>query len=165
MINNESSLNKAITPTSSNKGTSPAKSSTSSAKDQTPMEEDRRKDQANFAPPPLSPRQRQRNAILIIGALASSSAVRPHFEELMRQRDLRGHTPFYAAIERRAYTAALIMWTKLRELEKEAGRANPEHLSKLAFSGVGNDSVLFLLCYNDNCSFTWTGKFLPDTRC
>jgi hypothetical protein len=31
-------------------------------------------------------------------------------------------------------------------------------MSNLAFSGAGNDSALFLLCYNDTCSFTWTGK-------
>lgn len=74
----------------------------------------------------------------------------------------------------RAYSAAMILWTKLYELEKEAGRADrmftcsmcinlsnyalilAESLSNLAFSGVGNDSVLFLLCYNDTVSLLFS---------
>lgn len=47
------------------------------------------------------------------------------------------------------------MWTKLSALEKEASL---ETMSDLAFSGPANDSALFLLCYNDTCSFTWTGE-------
>lgn len=53
------------------------------------MEEDSRRDSSSL---PLSARQRQKNSILIIGALASSKAVQPYFTELMRQRDLHGNT-------------------------------------------------------------------------
>lgn len=79
----------------------------------------------------------------------------------MRQRDLHGYTPFYSAIQMRAYSAALLMWTKLCDLQKGASGKmlgselltirliSVEALSDLAFSGAGNDSVLFLLCYND----------------
>ncbi|KAI6239412.1 E3 ubiquitin-protein ligase UBR5 [Aphelenchoides fujianensis] len=43
------------------------------------------------------PKERQKNAIRIVSALAAHPAVRPHFRRLMTERDVHGHTPFYAA--------------------------------------------------------------------
>jgi hypothetical protein len=141
MISGESNLSKIISA-------SPSSSTKSSSKISKEQEEERQKDTTSV---PMSVCQRQKNAIIIISALASSNVVKPYFLDLMRQRDLNGYTPFYSAIQMRAYSAALIMWKKMYQLEKEAGRVNPNNLSELAFSGVGNDSSLFLLCYNDTC--------------
>ncbi|KAI6241097.1 E3 ubiquitin-protein ligase UBR5 [Aphelenchoides fujianensis] len=46
---------------------------------------------------PKDPKERQKNAIRIVSALAAHPAVRPHFRRLMTERDVHGHTPFYAA--------------------------------------------------------------------
>ncbi|KAI6173317.1 E3 ubiquitin-protein ligase UBR5 [Aphelenchoides besseyi] len=131
---------------------SSSKTSAKSPKDKEPKESNKPKDATEI---PINARQRQRNAILIIAELASSPVVSPFFEELMRQRDIHGHTPFYSAVQIRAYTAALIMWKKLNEIQKTSGKSSIEHLTK---SGTGGESPLFLMCYNDTCSFTWTGE-------
>lgn len=84
MINSEPTLSKIMgsSPSSSSKSLSKA----SKEKDQ-PMEEDKRKDSTGL---PLSTRERQKNSIMIISALASSKVVKTYFLELMRQRDLNG---------------------------------------------------------------------------
>ncbi|KAI6239810.1 E3 ubiquitin-protein ligase UBR5 [Aphelenchoides fujianensis] len=46
---------------------------------------------------PKDPKERQKNAIRIVSALAAHPTVRPHFRRLMTERDVHGHTPFYAA--------------------------------------------------------------------
>lgn len=97
---------------------------------------------------------RQRHAIMILAELNSSTVMNPYVEELMKQKDIYGHTPFYSAINARAYTSALILWTKFRELKAN----NVEALTKYVTTTVHNDSSMFILCYNDTCSFTWTGE-------
>ncbi|CAD5234617.1 unnamed protein product [Bursaphelenchus xylophilus] len=103
---------------------------------------------------PVSARQRQKNAIMILAELVSSPVLKPYFEELMKQRDIHGHTPFYSAIHLRAYSAAVILWHKI----KDSKIHQVESLAKICLNGVGCDSPLFILCYNDTCSFTWTGE-------
>ncbi|KAI6241118.1 E3 ubiquitin-protein ligase UBR5 [Aphelenchoides fujianensis] len=57
---------------------------------------------------PKDPKERQKNAIRIVSALAAHPAVRPHFRRLMTERDVHGHTPFYAAPTFRCRTCDLM---------------------------------------------------------
>ncbi|CAD5229165.1 unnamed protein product [Bursaphelenchus okinawaensis] len=103
---------------------------------------------------PVSARQRQKNAIMILGELVSSPIMASYFDELMKQKDIHGHTPFYSAVHLRAYSAAVILWHKVRDLKLH----ETDSLTKICMNNTGVDSPLFILCYNDTCSFTWTGE-------
>ncbi|CAK5111307.1 unnamed protein product [Meloidogyne enterolobii] len=59
---------------------------------------------------PIAAKERQANSIEIIRELCKNSVVREYFIDLMRQRDINGHSPFETAIYQRAYSAAQLMW-------------------------------------------------------
>jgi hypothetical protein len=72
----------------------------------------------------------------------------------MQERDINGLTPFQCAIQYRAYTSATLLWNEISE-----SITNPTSLSEYVMpTGTKpDDSPLFTLCYNDTCSYTWTG--------
>lgn len=84
----------------------------------------------------------------------------------MRERDINGYTPFNCAVQMRAYTAASILWNALESFKnfsnnKSNDKETLNSVSELheIVSGLkADDSPLFVLCYNDTCSFTWTGE-------
>lgn len=82
----------------------------------------------------------------------------------MRERDINGHTPFNCAVQMRAYTAASYLWNALENLRNFSEKIDQESLtslfdvSDLISGSKTDDSPLFVLCYNDTCSFTWTGE-------
>lgn len=105
-------------------------------------------------------------AIEIIGELTKSSVVRPYFLDLMREQDINGNTPFVCALQVRAYSTALRLWSGIEdcrnELAKNEAQSNvneTDFLNEmfLPTNARCDDSPLFVLCYNDTCSFTWTG--------
>uniref|UniRef100_A0A914NL72 UBR-type domain-containing protein n=1 Tax=Meloidogyne incognita TaxID=6306 RepID=A0A914NL72_MELIC len=59
---------------------------------------------------PIAAKERQANSIEIIRELCKNSVVREYFIDLMRQRDINGHSPFETAIYQRAYSADQLMW-------------------------------------------------------
>ncbi|ULT90231.1 hypothetical protein L3Y34_008530 [Caenorhabditis briggsae] len=82
---------------------------------------------------------------------------------LLLSRDLNGMTPFQSAINQRAYGAAYTIWRTLLQLDFRS--MTEEQKLKYIFPGFSadethnaDDSPLFILCYNDVCSFTWTGE-------
>ncbi|CAB82212.1 E3 ubiquitin-protein ligase UBR5 [Caenorhabditis elegans] len=82
---------------------------------------------------------------------------------LLLTRDLNGMTPFQSAINQRAYGAATSIWRALLQLGFQT--MSEEQKLKYIFpsfnvdeSHNADDSPLFILCYNDVCSFTWTGE-------
>lgn len=84
--------------------------------------------------------------------------------ELMRERDTSGHTPFISAVQMRAYAAASILWKAIKvnaKCDRDAS-ANKDRLNDYFVDLINgtrpDDSPLFILCYNDTCSFTWTGE-------
>lgn len=110
---------------------------------------------------PINPRERQANSIEIISELIKSAAVIPFFQQLMRERDIDGFTPLQCAIQCRAYSAALLIWNKMVESSTETSSSNE---SKSGLTDIAlpmgtrvDDNILFVLCYNDTCSYTWTG--------
>nr|CAD2196533.1 unnamed protein product [Meloidogyne enterolobii] len=59
---------------------------------------------------PIAAKERQANLIEIIRELCKNAVVREYFIDLMRQRDINGHSPFETAIYQRAYSADQLMW-------------------------------------------------------
>lgn len=62
------------------------------------------------------------------------------------------------AVNYRAYSVAILLWQTAQRL----ARATPNYLESLMSMifpphSPLDSSPLFLLCYNDTCSFTWTG--------
>ncbi|CAI2353956.1 unnamed protein product [Caenorhabditis sp. 36 PRJEB53466] len=130
---------------------------------------------------PKSPELRQRMALLIVDILLKHPAMLfdknadesiGYLDELDRtsamkclllSRDLNGMTPFQSAINQRAYGAAYSIWKTLLQLNF-ISMSEDEKLMYI-FPGFtadeshnADDSPLFILCYNDVCSFTWTGE-------
>nr|CAD2138040.1 unnamed protein product [Meloidogyne enterolobii] len=96
-----------------------------------------------------------------------NSVVREYFIDLMRQRDINGHSPFETAIYQRAYSAAQLMWQTAIEGSLYTAAIDLKDWSQdvvdILMPSVGSDdtnedSSLFILCANDTCSYTWTGE-------
>lgn len=77
-------------------------------------------------------------------------------------RDAQGCTPFMSAVSGRAYPAAISLMDTFLRLAQESAR-DPESRKKFMEpmiypkGALPDDSPLHVLCYNDTCSFTWTG--------
>lgn len=74
-------------------------------------------------------------------------------------RDAFGCTPFMSAIQIRAYPAASKIYDAAVACSREEGLVNKDiFMSMICPSGTDSDiSPLQVLCFNDTCSFTWTG--------
>lgn len=105
--------------------------------------------------------ERQYFSIEIVEVLIKHSAVRPYFVSLMIDQDTNGQTPFMCAIQVRAYTAAMHLWTGIEEYYKNLS-CSYKFDKDMFFPDNSSldDSPMFVLCYNDTCSFTWTGEEL-----
>ncbi|GMT33624.1 hypothetical protein PFISCL1PPCAC_24921 [Pristionchus fissidentatus] len=111
--------------------------------------------------PVENPKQRQEASIAIVKMLVTHPVCMPFMAEMLSARDIHGQTPFMAAVNNRAYSAArAIFGAVIALVESETGKIeNADQLIPFIFP-VGcrpDDSPLFILCYNDTCSFTWTG--------
>ncbi|KAF7232604.1 hypothetical protein EG68_10138 [Paragonimus skrjabini miyazakii] len=102
----------------------------------------------------------------IVRLLVESHQLRAHLPHLMAARTTDNLTPFMLAVKCRAYNVARFLYQAIQYFI-----ANPifTHAST-PISPAGfyrdyvfpvdsrpDDSPLFLLCFNDTCSFTWTG--------
>ncbi|CAJ0573357.1 unnamed protein product, partial [Mesorhabditis spiculigera] len=106
---------------------------------------------------PNEARQRQLSAMEIVKQLVQLPS-KDLLEQMLKHKDCNGLNPFCAAIEQRAYTSARIIWEAAVKAEIKLDTllepppnwfAPPEH---------SKSWPLFVLCYNDTCSFTWTGQ-------
>ncbi|CAL8107686.1 unnamed protein product [Calicophoron daubneyi] len=109
----------------------------------------------------------------IVRLLVESRQLRPHLARLLMARNAENLTPFMLAVKYRAYAVARFLYEAIQCLipppipplclsDKESFTPDSSIEPNLAefFSplpGRADDSPLFLLCYNDTCSFTWTG--------
>ena len=81
---------------------------------------------------------------------------------LLSAKDSNGQTPFMSAVTGRAYKAALILLDVIQRVAR-ADSLDTEGLQRAINSMIfpvgsnSDDSPLHVLCYNDTCSFTWTG--------
>ncbi|KAM7362066.1 E3 ubiquitin-protein ligase hyd isoform 4-T4 [Cochliomyia hominivorax] len=103
----------------------------------------------------FDPIQRRENATLILQHMCSSPALRPYLYQLLSSKDAQGQTPFMLAVYSRAYEAGLIILNTILTLsEKDTAMKD----AMIFPSGSPADqSPLHVICYNDTCSFTWTG--------
>uniref|UniRef100_A0A915EF78 E3 ubiquitin-protein ligase UBR5 n=1 Tax=Ditylenchus dipsaci TaxID=166011 RepID=A0A915EF78_9BILA len=110
-----------------------------------------------------STKERQRLAIEITRELAKHPLIRSFTSELMKERDNNGYTPFVAAVQNRAYTAASLLWAMIEEYADTSMNLSMDVDDSsitdaiMPYGSRPDDSPIFILCYNDTCSFTWTG--------
>nr|CAD2185644.1 unnamed protein product [Meloidogyne enterolobii] len=107
---------------------------------------------------PIAAKERQANSIEIIRELCKNSVVREYFIDLMRQRDINGHSPFETAIYQRAYSAAQLMWQTAIDVKDWSQDVVDLLMPSVGSDDTNEDSSLFILCANDTCSYTWTGE-------
>ncbi|KAL9891475.1 E3 ubiquitin-protein ligase hyd isoform X1 [Glossina fuscipes] len=103
----------------------------------------------------FDPIQRREHATLILQQLCSSLSLRPFLYQLLSTKDAQGQTPFMLAVYSRAYEAGLILLKTILALSDK----DPTLKDTMIFP-VGSppdQSPLHVICYNDTCSFTWTG--------
>ncbi|CAK5045485.1 unnamed protein product [Meloidogyne enterolobii] len=107
---------------------------------------------------PIAAKERQANLIEIIRELCKNAVVREYFIDLMRQRDINGHSPFETAIYQRAYSAAQLMWQTAIDVKDWSQDVVDILMPSVGSDDTNEDSSLFILCANDTCSYTWTGE-------
>ncbi|XP_055848021.1 E3 ubiquitin-protein ligase hyd [Episyrphus balteatus] len=101
------------------------------------------------------PVQRREQSTLILQQICVNPILRPHLHFLLSSKDAEGLTPLMLSVTNRAYDAGLILFDAILSLSEE----NPSIKESMVFP-VGSSvekSPLHVLCYNDTCSFTWTG--------
>lgn len=103
----------------------------------------------------FDPIQRRENATLILQQMCSSPALRPYLYQLLSSKDAQGQTPFMLAVYSRAYEAGLIILNTILTLSEK----DPSTKDAMIFppGSPPDQSPLHVICYNDTCSFTWTG--------
>ncbi|CAI4222366.1 unnamed protein product [Auanema sp. JU1783] len=100
-------------------------------------------------------KERQKGALDVVKVLLDHPVLKPIIVQLLSHRDFNGLTPFQAALNSRAFGAAALIWDVIDKTPKD------ELTSTRMIYPSGSrpdDSPLFLLCYNDTCSFSWTGE-------
>lgn len=103
----------------------------------------------------FDPIHRREHATLILQQMCSSNVLRPYLYQLLSARDAQGQTPFMLAVNSRAYEAGLIL---LKTILALADKDNVMRDAMIFPPGSPPDqSPLYVICYNDTCSFTWTG--------
>ncbi|XP_037810400.1 E3 ubiquitin-protein ligase hyd isoform X2 [Lucilia sericata] len=103
----------------------------------------------------FDPIQRRENATLILQHMCSSPALRPYLYQLLSSKDAQGQTPFMLAVYSRAYEAGLIILNTILTLsEKDTAMKDAMIFPP---GSPPDQSPLHVICYNDTCSFTWTG--------
>ncbi|KAK7086288.1 E3 ubiquitin-protein ligase ubr5 [Halocaridina rubra] len=108
------------------------------------------------------PNERRSYSLTILRNICDSPALTPHLRNLLIARDSNGFTPFMLAVSGRAYQAALVLFDVIHRVAHESAmdaESERRAVSQMIFPRGSNpdDSPLHVLCYNDICSFTWTG--------
>lgn len=109
--------------------------------------------------PFLDPNEQKPNGLSVLWTLTESPIIRPYLKDLLCAKNSQGYTPFMMAVNGRAYTAALHLFDVAQRIANESTERKRVLMSMLFPRNCNaDDSPLFLLCYNDTCSFTWTGS-------
>ncbi|XP_047482711.1 E3 ubiquitin-protein ligase hyd-like isoform X2 [Penaeus chinensis] len=108
------------------------------------------------------PAERKSYSLTILRTICDSPALTPHLRNLLIARDSNGFTPFMLAVSGRAYQAALILFDVIHRVAHDSAldaESERRAVMQMIFPRGSNpdDSPLHVLCYNDTCSFTWTG--------
>ncbi|XP_055998190.1 E3 ubiquitin-protein ligase UBR5-like isoform X2 [Ostrea edulis] len=115
----------------------------------------------SIPPVKLEEKERRVNSMAILKVLCDCSQLQPHLVELLTARNADGCTVFMQAVRGCAYAAALVVLdTAKRVATNESGWVDRATLMQMLYptgSSLDN-SPLQMLCCNDTCSFTWTGR-------
>ncbi|XP_050693642.1 E3 ubiquitin-protein ligase hyd-like isoform X3 [Eriocheir sinensis] len=108
------------------------------------------------------PTERKSFSLTILRTICDSPSLAPHLRSLLIAKDSNGFTPFMLAVSGRAYQAALILFDVIHRVALESALDSEgvrRAFTQMIFPRGSNpdDSPLHVLCYNDTCSFTWTG--------
>ncbi|KAI0980945.1 hypothetical protein GJ496_001098 [Pomphorhynchus laevis] len=96
----------------------------------------------------------------ILKCMLESDFFSAGMDSLLTHRNLDGHTPFMYAINGRAYSAALDIFDKILDISQsrdDKGEFTRKAIFPISTSTNPDDCPLYVLCCNDNCSYTWTG--------
>lgn len=102
-------------------------------------------------------KERQQNVFKILKLLCDHAAITPYLQDLLTSQDQNGMTPFLYALNKRIYNAAQVLYGVSRLMIGTVENKDFFYNAIYPSNINANDSPLFLLCYNDTCSFTWTG--------
>lgn len=74
---------------------------------------------------------------------------------MLSTKDAQGQTPFMLSVSCRAYEAGIILLNTILMLSEQ----DPQLKEAMIFpnGSPADQSPLHVICYNDTCSFTWTG--------
>ncbi|XP_062606641.1 E3 ubiquitin-protein ligase UBR5-like isoform X3 [Saccostrea cucullata] len=115
----------------------------------------------SIPPVKLEEKERRVNAMAILKILCECPQLQPHLVELLSARNADGCTVFMQAVRGCAYAAALVVLdTAKRVATNESGWLDRASFMQMLYptgSSLDN-SPLQMLCCNDTCSFTWTGR-------
>lgn len=108
------------------------------------------------------PTERKSFSLTILRTICDSPSLAPHLRNLLIAKDSNGFTPFMLAVSGRAYQAALILFDVIHRVALESAldaESVRRAVTQMIFPRGSNpdDSPLHVLCYNDTCSYTWTG--------
>lgn len=103
----------------------------------------------------FDPIQRRENATLILQQMCANPALRPYLFQLLSSKDAQGQTPFMLAVYSRAYEAGLIILNTVLTLSEKDNAMKEAMIFPVG--SPPDQSPLHVICYNDTCSFTWTG--------
>ncbi|KAL5247971.1 hypothetical protein ACHWQZ_G017216 [Mnemiopsis leidyi] len=106
--------------------------------------------------------------LYILTLLLRNVDVKPYLRSLLKHRDADGYTPFMYAVRNRAYPAAFAIYDccydiVYNDVITPDTRSETDKRKELEELLCPSDSAplsqpMYMLCDNDNCSFTWTGK-------
>lgn len=108
------------------------------------------------------PTERKSCSLFILKRICESKVLKHYLKGLLAAKDSNGLTPFMLAVTGRSYQAALILLDVITTIAKESSidmDSERRVITQMVFPRGSNpdDSPLHVLCYNDTCSFTWTG--------
>ena len=111
-----------------------------------------------------SSRKDSEETILI--ELMRSKVVQPHFHKLLTAVDANSRTPFMVAIQNRTYSAAIQILQAVLQFHKSDPSFKDESLPFRVLEPYlfptryanADDNPFHVLCFNDTCSYTWTGS-------
>ncbi|XP_068157779.1 E3 ubiquitin-protein ligase hyd isoform X1 [Drosophila tropicalis] len=99
--------------------------------------------------------QRREHAILILQQMCASPALRPYLSQMLSAKDAQGQTAFMLAVSCRAYEAGIILLNTILMLAEQDAQLKDAMI--FPSGSPADQSPLHVICYNDTCSFTWTG--------
>ncbi|XP_062127292.1 E3 ubiquitin-protein ligase hyd [Drosophila sulfurigaster albostrigata] len=99
--------------------------------------------------------QRREYAIVILQHMCSSAAMRPYLYQMLSAKDAQGQTAFMLAVSSRAYEAGIILLNTILSVADQESQLKDAMI--FPTGSPPDQSPLHVICYNDTCSFTWTG--------